>query len=175
MRRADHIRFTGSYQSRDEAAASLQTTGDAALVQRGVPRMLLLKCPCGCGDVLIVNLDKRSGPAWRMYRRRNAVSLYPSYWRDSKCGSHFIIWSNHIYWCDWDDDSIWSNPSDIEDRVLTALTDRFVNYDEIADQLHEVPWDILQACYSLVRKGRAINNQPKRKGEFKRSNAEISN
>lgn len=171
MRRADHIRFTGSYQSRDEAAASLQTAGDAALVQRGVPRMLLLKCPCGCGDLLIVNLDKRAGPAWRMYRRRNAVSLFPSYWRDSKCGSHFILWSNHVYWCDWEDDGLWTSASVIQDRVYQALPDHFVHYEQLAEQLGEIPWDVLLACHALVRKGEAVMNQPRSKGEFRRTNS----
>ena len=173
MPRTYKINFTGKFSARDEAAASLKAPGDTALVHRGVARMLLMNCPCGCGDLLIINLDRRAGPAWRIYRRGDAISLFPSYWRDTKCESHFILWRNIIHWCDWDDDNIWSSSSEIEERVFSALTDHFINYEDLAEQLQEVPWDILQACHALARKGRAIYNSPKRKGEFKRSDAKI--
>jgi hypothetical protein len=169
MPRARNIRFTGAFQSRDEAAASLKMTGDAALVQRGVPRMLLLSCPCGCGEILVVNLDKRAGPAWRMYQRGKAVSLFPSYWRDSKCASHFIVWSNNVYWCDLDDDGLWTRPSVIQDRVCQALPDYFIKYEQLAEQLGEIPWEVLLACHALVRKGEAVVNQPGSSGEFRRA------
>ena len=169
MIRAQRINFTGKFSARDEAASSLKVPGDAALVHRGVDRMLLMNCPCGCGDVLVINLDRRAGPAWKIYRRGEAISLFPSYWRDTKCESHFILWKNNLFWCDWDDDNIWSSSNYIEDKVLSALTANFVNYEDLAEQLQEVPWDVLQACHALVRRGCAANNIPKRKGEFKRS------
>jgi len=173
MPRAEKIRLTGTFLSRDEAAASLKMPGDTALVHRSVTRMLLMNCPCGCGDVLVVNLDSRAGPAWRIYRRGDAISLFPSYWRDTKCESHFILWKNRVYWCDWDDDSIWTSSSSIEERVLLALSERFINYEDIAEKLEEVPWDVLQACHALVRKGYAVMNLPRRKGEFRRSNSKL--
>ena len=168
MPRANKIRLTGTFLRRDEAANSLRTSGDTALVHRGVARMLLMDCPCGCGDVLVINLDPRAGPAWRIYRQGEAVSLFPSYWRDTKCESHFILWRNKICWCNWDDDSIWSNSSSIEERVLQVLPEHFINYEDLAEKLQEVPWDVLQACHALVRKNRAAVNVPRRKGEFKR-------
>jgi hypothetical protein len=168
MPRSEKIRFTGTFRNRDEAAASVKAPGDTALVYRGVSRMLLMNCPCGCGDVLIVNLDERAGRAWRIYRRRSAVSLYPSYWRDTKCKSHFVLWRNRIFWCDWDDDSIWSSASSIEELVLRELPEEFVHYEVLAEKLQEIPWDVLQACHSLVRKGLAVINVPRRKAEFRR-------
>lgn len=171
MPRANQIRFTGTYSSRDEAAAALKEAGDTALVHRGVPRMLLMRCPCGCGDILVVNLDKRAGPAWRIYQRGKSLTLFPSYWRDSKCESHFVVWSNNIYWCDWDDESLWSSASLLEDRVRRALPDHFIHYEQLAEQLDEIPWDVLLACHALVRKGDAIANQPRTKGEFRRVQA----
>ena len=169
MRRVDRVRFTGTFSYYDEAAAALKSPGDAAIVQRGLPRMLLLNCPCGCGDSLVINLDRRAGAAWRLYRRGAAVTLFPSYWRDTKCGSHFILWNSKVYWCDWDDESIWSNSNDIEGRVLQALSSEFVNYEQLAESLQEIPWDVLQACHALVRKGDAVMNVPRRKGEFRRT------
>jgi hypothetical protein len=170
MPRANQIQFTGTFPARDEAAATLIIPGDAALVHRGVPRMLLLKCPCGCGDILVINLDKRAGPAWRLYQRGKSLTLFPSYWRDSKCESHFVLWSNNVYWCDWEDDSLWTSASIIEQRVLRSLPDQFIHYEALADVLQEIPWDVLLACHSLVRKGEAIMNQPRSSGEFRRAN-----
>jgi hypothetical protein len=167
------ICFTGIFPSRDAAAASLKKPGDTALVHRGVPRMLLMDCPCSCGDALVINLDKRAGPAWRIYRRGEAISLFPSYWRDTGCESHFVLWGNHVYWCEWDDDSLWTNTSAIEERVLLAMPEHFINYEDLAEKLDEVPWDVLQACNALVRKGRAVVNAPIRKGEFRRVNLKL--
>jgi len=169
MLRANKIRFTGIFSGRDEAGISLKFPGDTALIHRGVARMLLMNCPCGCGDSLVINLDSRAGPAWKIYWRGEAFSLFPSYWRDTKCESHFILWKNKICWCNWDDDSFWSNSSSIEERVLAALPKHFISYQVLADQLQEVPWDVLQACRTLVRKKQAETSFPLRKGEFKRA------
>ena len=168
MSRVDKIHFTGSFANRDGAAESLKGAGDTALVFRDVKRMLLMVCPCGCGDTLVINLDDRAGSAWRFYRRGEAISLFPSYWRDTACRSHFVLWKNHIHWCDWDDDDLWTSPSGIEELVLRKLPEHFVNYEVLAESVREIPWDVLQACHSLVRKGYVVMNYPKHKGEFRR-------
>ena len=166
-KRVGKIRFVGTFASRHEAVETLQMTGDAALVHRGVPRMVIMKCPCGCGDLLLVNLDRRAGPAWRIYRRGKSISLFPSYWRDTHCESHFILWRNDVFWCDWYDETLWKEPSNIEGRVLSILSEEFIAYERIAEMLEEIPWDVLQACHALARKGKAIENGPTHKGEFR--------
>lgn len=129
---------------------------------------MMMRCPCGCGDNLILNLDRRAGPAWRMYSRKGGLTLYPSYWRDSKCGSHFIIWGDRVVWCDWRDYSpFWERPSEIEGRVLGVLSKEFVSYESLSEQLDETPWDVLQACRALVRKKQAIAHTDWRTGEFR--------
>jgi len=168
MPRVDRVRQVGIFASSDEANAALSTGGDTALVVRGVPRMLLVRCPCGCGDTLVANLDRRVGPAWRLYTRGSSLTLYPSYWRDSKCESHFILWDNHVIWCDWKDyDTIWERPNRIESQVLAALPAHYISYVELAERLNEIPWDVLQACYALVRKNAAVANPDKRSGQFR--------
>jgi len=169
MARANQIRVLGTFEYHDEASRALSTPGDAALVHRGVPRGLLVRCPCGCGETLVINLDRRAGKAWRMYERAKSVSLYPSYWRDTGCGSHFIIWGNHIYWCDWEDLYPPSDaPGEVEARVLRVLTEHFAPYEGIADHIGEIPWAVLLACRSLVSKGLAVEKGPRRAGEFRR-------
>lgn len=169
MAKIDRLRLVGTFESRDDAARSLAVAGDMALVKRGILRLLLIRCPCCCGDDLVINLDSRSGPAWRCYLRNDRVTLYPSYWRDSACESHFILWSNRLHWCTWDrDEDFWTDTSLIQDRVLKALTEHFVAYQDIAESLGEIPWDVLQACHDLVRKGVAEANSGRRRGEFRK-------
>ena len=67
--RAIKITYKGSVSNRSDSKDLITDPGDMVIVKRGVPRLLILRCPCGCGDDLIINLDKRSGPAWRLYSK----------------------------------------------------------------------------------------------------------
>jgi hypothetical protein len=98
-------------------------------------------------------------------------TLSPSYWRDSACGSHFIISENHIYWCsnDWDFDSYWSINEEIEDVILSALNNQeFTHYLDLADQLDVNPWDCLQACKHLTTRRILTVKDGKNKEYFKK-------
>jgi len=163
----------GTVQSRGEVAGLLKVPGDVVIIERGTPRWLLMKCPCGCGEDLPVNLDKRAGPAWRLYRNKNrGISLYPSVWRDTGCKSHFILSRGIIYLFaryddDWDShDSAASNDL-LQTSVLRELpTAELISYVDIADSLGEVPWDVLDVCRQLVREGRAREGHDKQRGHF---------
>src|SRR5262245_20190289 len=103
----EKVSFRGKVEQRDMAARLLQAPGDAVIIERGRPRLLIFRCPCGCGDDLLVNLDRRAGKAWYLYQSRKGLSLYPSYWRDDRCGCHFILWNNQIFWCrGWESEGI---------------------------------------------------------------------
>jgi hypothetical protein len=70
-----------------------------ALIRRANQnRSVVFTCPCECGDLIVINVDPAVGPAWRVKFKRDKVSLLPSVWRDSGCGSHFIIWENTVWW-----------------------------------------------------------------------------
>jgi Family of unknown function (DUF6527) len=170
--RVGKLKFCGKAESRDAAAALLSNAGDAVLVERGKPRLLILRCPCGCGDDLIINLDRRAGAAWLFYRNRKGVTLFPSYWRDDRCGSHFILWNNRIYWCrGWESDEsdTWQVSPDVEDRVYAALSDEwFLSYEDLAEQLTIIPWEVLQACRQLVKQGKAVADRWPRRGMYRR-------
>src|ERR1041385_2821383 len=94
--RANKVKLRGNVERHDLATPLLQVPGDAVIVERGKPRLLILRCPCGCGDNLLINLDRRVGKAWHLYQRRKRLTLFPSYWRDDGCGSHFILWDDDI-------------------------------------------------------------------------------
>jgi uncharacterized protein DUF6527 len=170
--RARKICFRGKVEYRDAAASLLKEHGDSVIVERGKPRLLIIRCPCGCGDDLIINIDKRVGPAWRYYRNQHGLSLYPSYWRDTACGSHFIIWNNHIYWCSgWESEEIddWSVSQSVENSIWNIMSEEhFRNYEDMADQLDLIPWEALQACRQLVRRGLADGSKWPRGGRFKK-------
>ena len=109
---------------------------------------MVMRCPCGCGEDLIANLDRRSGAAWTHYVAGKGLTLFPSYLRDTECESHFIIWNNRVYWCrDWGDeeDFDWPASAELEEMVLAALpTAKYVTFTALAKQLNLIPWDVLQ-------------------------------
>lgn len=83
---AKRISIKANVSSRASAGEYLKRPGDAVIVDREGPRWLILSCPCGCGTQLPLNLDRRAGPAWRIFvSRKKGVSIYPSVWRDSDC------------------------------------------------------------------------------------------
>ncbi len=170
--RVKAITFRGKVESRDAAVSLLSNAGDAVVVERGKPRLLIVRCPCGCGDDLIINLDRRAGAAWYLFQQRKGLTLYPSYWRDDKCGSHFILWSNHIYWCrGWESDEsdAWLVSSEIEDKIYAALSEEwFVSYEQLAEQFDLIPWEALQACRQLARNGKAVADKLPRSGMYRR-------
>src|SRR5580700_2686245 len=115
--------------SRANASSHLTRPGDAVIVDRQGPRWLILCCPCGCGAEVPVNLDRRAGPAWRLYESPKGMSVYPSVWRDTDCKSHFIIWRDNIlllgpqYGESWTDETEVGEDELIQ-QVLDALSDR---------------------------------------------------
>jgi len=83
-----------------------EDAGCLVLVEREKVRSAVFQCPCGCQEVLIVNLDRGAGNAWRYRLREGRLTLLPSVWRTSGCESHFILWENRVWWCfPWWDDS----------------------------------------------------------------------
>jgi hypothetical protein len=57
-------------------------------------------CPCGCGDVIKLNLLKQARPCWGVQEHSDGtVTLAPSVWRQKGCGSHFLLRHGRIDWC----------------------------------------------------------------------------
>ena len=145
-----------------EAVVLLKQPGDCAIIERGgLRRQIIIFCPDGCGERLSINLDPGSGRAWQLYQRRGMWSLFPSIDKTSGCLSHFILWSGRILWCDFQGSGTepeW--PHEFADDVLKAI-DRHgsVHYLRVAEELDEVPWDILAVCRHLVCKGLLIEGK----------------
>ncbi|RYD83859.1 MAG: hypothetical protein EOP84_07090 [Verrucomicrobiaceae bacterium] len=150
--RAKKIRFLGEAQGQGASRTLLKDLGDVALDFREVPRALVMQCPDGCGQILSVNLDKRSGKAWRLYGHGDKLTLYPSVWREEGCEAHFIVWKGQILWCDGHTDIVWNDPELVGrvNQLLAAVSPQTRNYVDIAQHLDAIPWEVLWACQSLV-------------------------
>jgi hypothetical protein len=151
----------------------LKAPGDAVLVERNRPRLLLLSCPCGCGEEFPINLDSRAGPAWRLYRnKRRELSLFPSVWRESGCESHYIIWRNRIYLFGQYEDAF-DNQQAEETDASTDIVRRqlskkeWVPFAVLADRLGMIPWDVLVICRRLKRVGVVEEGNGKLRGTFR--------
>jgi len=164
-RRADQLNLKARVDTRDAARNAVTRPGDAAIIVRGRARSIVMACPCGCGDHLTINLDPRSGPAWRLIQRRGKLTLYPSVWRESRCRSHFVVWQNEIYLFGRNEFDHRRHPK-LEECVYQQLADgRPRHFSDIADSLGELPWSVLVACENLVSEGK-INELEKPDGRF---------
>ncbi len=162
-------------ESRSEISSQLAAPSDAVLIVRGQPRWLLLKCPCGCNDEIPINLDRRAGKAWRLYGLKDqSLTLFPSVWRDTGCLSHFIIWNGQILLMDGRDypthqSASHSDLPSFAKRVKESWPrEGWVHYVKIADQLGEIPWDVLDACRYLVHAGVLVEGCGQFRSSFRR-------
>lgn len=167
---ASRITLQRVVSSRAGVEGLLKAPGDCVLIERGVPRWLIMRCPCGCGEDIPVNLDQRAGKAWRLYRK-GGVSLFPSVWRDTGCQSHFIVWRDQI-WLSGAADRYFADSQEalnlLAQRVVAAWPSGRprMSYIELADGLQEIPWDVLDACRVLARRGLLREGQFDERGLF---------
>lgn len=58
-------------------------------------------CPCGCNEILHMNLISDEHPYWRITEHSDStISLSPSVWRQKGCRSHFWLRHGKIEWCE---------------------------------------------------------------------------
>lgn len=58
-------------------------------------------CPCGCGEVIDLNLLKQTRPCWSAQEHPDGtISLMPSVWLQKGCRSHFFVRHGRIDWCE---------------------------------------------------------------------------
>jgi uncharacterized protein DUF6527 len=65
----------------------------------GLDRWLHLKCPCGCADVISLNLMTNHRPFWSItWHGDGTLTVMPSVDKTSGCRSHFFIRRCRIAW-----------------------------------------------------------------------------
>jgi hypothetical protein len=93
------------------------------------------------------------------------MSLYPSVWRESDCESHFIVSHGRVWLMRGD---LWRKSEELDESLIeavaVALRSTPAHYSDMADALALEPWDVLDACRALVRRGRAAEGD--RRGTF---------
>lgn len=131
---------------------------------------MLIKCPDGCGETLVINLDPRAGKAWRFDTSRGSATLYPSVWREAGCESHFVLWRDHLIWCGHFAGRQDEPPYDpcLEARVegLLDVTPRSAL--ELADRIDELVWDVARALRRLAEKRLAVEGRGDLLGHYRR-------
>jgi len=69
----------------------------------GTPRFVwsaMMKCPCGCNELIHLNLLPEGRPKWtHVIHKNSSVSLHPSVWRTKRCRSHFFLKNGTVEWC----------------------------------------------------------------------------
>lgn len=68
------------------------------VVSNGRQLWALFRCPCGCGEVVTLSLQRVHRPHWVIGDRGKRPTLSPSVWRDRGCYSHFWVTDGRIYW-----------------------------------------------------------------------------
>lgn len=152
------VRLVGDAEYRDQAEATLNTAGDASMVFRARPRSIVMACPDGCGETLVINLDCRSGKAWRFDMRGEGLTLFPSVWREGGCESHFIVWRGYIVWCDRFQAGNREPPENpqLDSIVLSAMDEvQSRTAVDLAGIIDELVWDVNRVANRLVRHGLA--------------------
>ena len=88
------------YEHVEELPDSLETHKLYIAGENGYFWAAAMLCPCGCGDVIELNLLKKVRPCWTVREHPDSlVSLKPSVWRRQGCRSHFILRLGCIDWC----------------------------------------------------------------------------
>lgn len=63
------------------------------------PWLIVFNCPCGCNNLIQLNLLKDAIPCWRFQiSKTKKVTIFPSIWRKKDCKSHFFIRKSKIDW-----------------------------------------------------------------------------
>lgn len=71
------------------------------LNEDGDPWQATMRCPCGCGSALEMNLVPDEKAVWRAKVEPDGTgTLHPSVWRQVGCRSHFFIRNGEIRWCE---------------------------------------------------------------------------
>lgn len=68
----------------------------------------LFQCPCGCGHVISLSLQKVHRPRWTVKASKGKrPTLAPSVWQNTGCKSHFWISDGRVFWCQSSGEDLW--------------------------------------------------------------------
>ena len=84
----------------EPTASTLPKPGQLLIVASGdKAKWVRMLCPCGCRELLALNLMGSHSPRWTTTRDvADRLTVHPSV-HSTTCGAHFFIRSNRIEWC----------------------------------------------------------------------------
>jgi hypothetical protein len=90
-----------TFEDRAQARSAAKRDGVAALVApAGKQKWLILKCPCGCGQEIALNLMRSHSPRWHVnVTSAQQFNVHPSVDATS-CGAHFWLRGGRVSWCE---------------------------------------------------------------------------
>jgi hypothetical protein len=78
------------------------------VMEDGEPWSAAMRCPCGCGELLHMNLLPDERPRWRLSIHDDGTStLHPSVNRMKGCRAHFWFRNGRVYWCADQREHLW--------------------------------------------------------------------
>jgi hypothetical protein len=88
----DHDSLRGPLRSIRGPASATEPLWLYLQSHEGVDRWLHVRCPCGCGETVSLNLLENESPFWSLtWHRDGTLSLSPAVWNGRGCGSCFSI------------------------------------------------------------------------------------
>jgi hypothetical protein len=88
------------YERVEEVPNPLKPSTVYVVGEERYPWAAAMLCPCGCGDVIELNLLEQASPCWSVRENSDdTITVMPSIWRTKGCRSHFLIRNSHIDWC----------------------------------------------------------------------------
>jgi hypothetical protein len=65
----------------------------------GLSKWVVMKCPCGCDEILTLSLMKNFKPNWKIkIDKKKRITISPSIWKQDGCKSHFFIINGRLKW-----------------------------------------------------------------------------
>jgi hypothetical protein len=63
------------------------------------PLWALFRCPCGCGHVISLSLQRNNKPSWKVQKNSSGrPTVHPSVLQTKGCHSHFWIKDGRVCW-----------------------------------------------------------------------------
>jgi hypothetical protein len=98
------IWFFGSHRytatQTDDIPATLEKSRLYLIGKGGYIWCGVMLCPCGCNEVIHLNLLPEGRPKWtHRFDRNGSITITPSIWRTTGCNSHFFVTAGRIHWC----------------------------------------------------------------------------
>jgi hypothetical protein len=96
--RQDRFKGVAFVEQSHDPTKELHASKLVVIGKSSKPKWLRFRCPCGCGDVIALNLMTSHFPHWSVeIHDDGTLTAHPSV--DAKtCGSHFWIRHNLIEW-----------------------------------------------------------------------------